>query len=472
MNNYNHNCHHCYSNQPCGCNKPIIKGCNDKTDLLCTEYNSVNLLPLNIQKGDTGELIVKKINDFLKNLIETLEIDPTLIESIGGKVPIYNGLSPAMVHEIKSIQGDPNGGVIVENIQGNQNNCSGSTDYINVRIDEVWLRNYLVENICDIITEAGCGVTPPSNNPVTTNIVKSIVNRGYVNIQSDFASHYSDADGNALASIKITGSSLTGFTFNNVQITSGQTITASQLSSGILKYTGDNVDNSYTKTVDYVAIDSTGAISNTSQIIISVGAKQFVVLNPTTVSLLRGVSNNKNATVSYSNGNGQTLSTGQVLYSAGTAGQSGYLKISVQTATVLNGSGNFNIIVESFPSVNQANQTINYTVDGSTGNVNLVYNSNPSTSDIVINLPYMGSHTFTTSEFINAYTDFDSDNLSEIKAESPVENYLYNGSPYVAGTWIPVNNVDQLTYNAANQIYGYTQSTPWFAKDSQGNIST
>jgi hypothetical protein len=474
MNKHNHNCHHCHSHEPCGCNKPHIIGCPDKVDLLCTNYTSDNLLPLNIQTGDTGEVIVKKINEFIKNLVDSLEIDPTLIESIGGKIPIYNGLSPAMVHEIKSIQGQPNGGVIVENIEGSQPNCAGDTDYINVRIDEEWLINFLNQWILTVdLCALTAGCTPqPEHNPVTTNIVKTLGNRGvYTFTSADFTSHFTDNQGHALASITITGT-VTGYTLNNTSYVAGTEISIGDIAGGALAYHGDNIDTAYTKTVTYRAKDSIGANSNNSSIIFDVAAKQFLVFTTPTVSLKREIVNSKTSSIGYSNGTGQIIPNGYVFVNQGTVGQPGYLKIMATSGVTLAGSGTIPILVDSLPTSTQANQTVPYVFDGSNGGVSLTYNSNPVTQDLVVNLPNRGTHTFTTAEFVAKYTDFDGDAMTEIKAEASVTNYLFNGTPYVAGTWIPVNNIDQLTYTGANQNDLYTQTTPWFAKDSQGNIST
>jgi hypothetical protein len=430
-------------------------------------------LPLNIQKGDTGEVIVKKINEFIKNLVDSMEIDPTLIESIGGKIPIYNGLSPAMVHEIKSIQGQPNGGVIVENIAGTQSNCAGATDYINVRIDEDWLTDFLNQwiltvDLCPLIE--GC-IPDPEHNPAVTSIIKSINNRAtYVFTETDFQSHFTDSQGHTLASITISGST-TGYMYNGSPLTAGTVIPITEIATGALSYVSDDVDTLYTKTVPYLAKDSIGASSNNSTIVINVAAKVFLVFNTPTVSLKREVSNTKTSAITYSNGSGQIIPNGHIFVNQGTVGQPGYLKISTTSQVTLMGSGSIPIQVESLPTATQADQTVPFLYDGSNGGVNLTYNSNPVTEDVIVDIPNRGSHTFTTAEFLAKYTDFDGDVMTEIMAQGNVTNYLFNGVPYTSGTWIPVNDIDLLTYTGADQNTAYQQSTPWFAKDAQGNIS-
>lgn len=214
-----------------------------------------------------------------------------------------------------------------------------------------------------------------------------------------------------------------------------------------------------------------------SNIIINVAAKDFINFSPASATLIREQNNSVPTTLNYSNGTGQTMTAGQVLYTVGTSGVPGFLEVVVVNAVTLNGSGSINLTVNSLPTSTQANQTINPTFDQSTITINLVYNSKPVTSDINISVPNRGTHDFTTAEFVASYSDFDGDALTEIMAQGTTTGYEYdlNGTnnyiPYVAGTWIPINNVTRLRFKAANQNAAYNQSNPWFAKDAQGNIS-
>jgi hypothetical protein len=214
-----------------------------------------------------------------------------------------------------------------------------------------------------------------------------------------------------------------------------------------------------------------------SNIVINVAAKEFINFAPTSAALIREQNNSVPTTLSYSNGIGQTMTTGQVLYSVGTSGTPGFLEVVVQTGVTLNGSGTVNLVVNSLPTATQANQTINFDFDQSNIAISLTYNSKPVTSDVNINLTNRGTHGFTTAEFVAAYTDFDSDAMAEIMATGNVDGYEYdiNGTntwvPYTAGTWIPVSNITRLRYVAVDQNAAYSKSNPWFAKDSQGNIS-
>jgi hypothetical protein len=329
-------------------------------------------------------------------------------------------------------------------------------------------------NLCPLI--ANCG-GPVNQNPTVTDVPFSIQNRAtYTFTLNDFVSKYTDPQSDPLSTIKLTGN-VFGYTLNGSPYTVDTEVTASQLATGALKYTGNNIDTMYNYTTPYQAKDSAGNWSNSANILATVGAKEFVVLSPVTVPLIRSVSNNKTATVQYTNGTGQVLTTGQTLHLEGTQGTPGYLRIYVQTGVTLATSGTFGIVVDSIPTATQANQSINYLVDGSTGVVNLTYNSQPQTSDVVINLENRGTHPFTTAEFVAAYFDYDGDPLAEIRANTNVTGYEFDAAgtgnwiPYVAGTWIPVNNISKLRFVAANQNALYSQVTPWQGKDSQGNIS-
>ena len=215
-----------------------------------------------------------------------------------------------------------------------------------------------------------------------------------------------------------------------------------------------------------------------ANIIINVAAKIFLNFTPITVNLIREDNNSVPVTLNYSSGTGQTMTAGQVLYSVGTVGNLGFLEVVVNSNTTLNGTGTVSLTVNSYPTATQANQTVTFQFDQSTITLNLVYNSKPVISNVNISLTNRGTHDFTTAEFLAAYTDLDSNAMSEIKAEGTTTGYEYdiNGTntyvPYVAGTWIPVNNITRLRFKAANQNAAYLQSNPWFAKDSQGNISS
>ena len=182
----------------------------------------------------------------------------------------------------------------------------------------------------------------------------------------------------------------------------------------------------------------------------TVDAKIFINFTPMSTLLIREQNNVKNVTLNYSSGTGQQMTAGQVLYIEGTAGQPGYLEVTVNSNTTLSGTGTVDLTVDSHPTATQTNQAVSFDFDESTILLNLTYNSKPVTSDVNIGIANRGTHDFTTSEFVASYTDFDGDSLSEIMATGTLTGYEYdlNGTnnylPYVSGTWIPINNVTRL----------------------------
>lgn len=214
-----------------------------------------------------------------------------------------------------------------------------------------------------------------------------------------------------------------------------------------------------------------------ANIVINIAAKVFLNFSPMSVSFIRDIDSSKPLTLNYTNGTGQTMTAGQVLYTVGTSGQPGFLRVTVNSATTLTGTGSVALTVASHPTATQTNQSVPFTFDGSNITLNVTYNSNPVTSDVTISMTNRATRPFTTAEFLAAYTDFDTDAMTEMMATGTMTGYQYdvNGTntwiAYVAGTWIPVNNIARLRYVALDQDAAYNKSNPWFAKDSQGNIS-
>ena len=295
----------------CGCSKPVLNGCPSQTDLGCTYYTGDKLDPLNIDKGTNGNSIIKIINDYIKNVLERLEVPPTRISNIGNKVGIYKDLSDQFIHEFKSLSG-------IEGIIINSTN-----DYIEISVDTEWLldniillfnnqtfKDFFVEynknvfetniwkvflesylqtmfstinfqqffanyiknlfitgqiDICSLI--ANCNGTPTDTPPIMNgDIVYNVPNRA-VNFpisQSDFQSKYYDANGDTFTSIKITGGNLTNLTKTISGVTTplavNDIISVANISN--IKFNGANQDPSYTQTVTYVAIASNGGQSN------------------------------------------------------------------------------------------------------------------------------------------------------------------------------------------------------------------
>lgn len=472
------NKHKCGCNQhehkPCGCKEPKLCGCDEKVDLLCTQYTGVPLQPLDIEPGTDGNTVIKTINDYLGNLPDS-EYEPTFIDNIGGKIEVYKGQNPGtLIHEFKTIQGSE--GVIVEDNIGTSECNKG--EFINVKIDKQWFKDYLLYllineiDLCELIS--GCTVNPPDNDdPVVQNIVFNIANRGTkVFTESDFA--YSDPEGDYLASIKAVGI-VEDYRLANNQYVSDFEVFIMNVQQGLFKFVAKDTNLAYQSVVQYRAKDSQGNWSNLANLTINVAEKLIPNFSPVTVELVRGISNQKTVTVAYTNGNNQTLSAGQTLYTVGTAGQPGYIRAYVQNSLVLQSSGSFNIVVVSIPysTVSGNPSSVNYTIDSGNGVINFTYSSAPVVIDIDLSTPFNTPIFFTPTMFTSKFTDLDND-VTQVRAMADPDallGYKLNGVDYT-GTWINIADTANLAYYPDVALTNaHTKKNRWQAKDSKGNES-
>lgn len=128
-------CDKCNNINPCACNEPTFCGCSTKLDLLCTYYSGETLEPIGITEGMDGTTVVSKINDYLKNILQNLDISPTVIESIGNGVAVYKGLSAGIIDEFKSLVGDIGIDIIPED------------DMVRFSINQDWLETIIIQTI-------------------------------------------------------------------------------------------------------------------------------------------------------------------------------------------------------------------------------------------------------------------------------------------------------------------------------------
>ena len=96
------------STTKCGCSQLPLdcsdeNGCPINLNLLCTFYDGETLPELKIYKGMTGQEVLVAINTYLLDIINNLDIKPTVLKSVGEGHVIYKGLSPQLFHEIKSL---------------------------------------------------------------------------------------------------------------------------------------------------------------------------------------------------------------------------------------------------------------------------------------------------------------------------------------------------------------------------------
>lgn len=197
-----------------------------------------------------------------------------------------------------------------------------------------------------------------------------------------------------------------------------------------------------------------------------------IILSDISLSFIRGESaTQSNVAINYANGTGQTIAMGQVIYTAGTIDTPNYLRIVSEDIYSLTGSGSFEVSVTHYPSSTQAAQTVNYTFDGTVANINLDYNSKPVASDVVIAKANREPHVFAPTDF--TYSDYDGDVMASIAIYGTVTGYTLDGIPYVAGTWVTVDELldDKLVYTPLDQDAYYEKDNTYKVQDINGYIS-
>lgn len=202
---------------------------------------------------------------------------------------------------------------------------------------------------------------------------------------------------------------------------------------------------------------------------IQVAAKEIIEFTPINLSFIREEDVSVTSSIPYTNGSGQVVADSEILYQSGTEGVVGFIRVKADGTTTLGASGNLPITIEHYPSATQTASALSFTYDDSTIIINLTYNSLPVAEDVIIQLANRGVKTFSVADF--DYSDYDSDPIAEIALFGSVDGYQFNGAAYNAGTWIPVGDLNLLTYTALDQNAAYNKDVTWKAKDVNGNIS-
>lgn len=204
---------------------------------------------------------------------------------------------------------------------------------------------------------------------------------------------------------------------------------------------------------------------------IKIKGKNFVVFGTANLSFQREISSTKDAVISFSNSSGQVLAAGQILYSIGTSGNVGYLSVKSKNNITLTGAGTLTLSVENYPTATQVNNTLSFLYDDSAININLVYNSNPVTADVIVETDNRIPYEFKAADFTGSFSDYDGDAIKEVAIFGSVQDLNYNGSPYVSGTKIPIINIQNLVYTPLDQDDMYEMDWTWEATDINGNES-
>lgn len=204
-----------------------------------------------------------------------------------------------------------------------------------------------------------------------------------------------------------------------------------------------------------------------------ISAKQSIEFSKVYTQFIRNSTTTNTISIPYTNASGQSLTFGQILYTYLTPGNNGYIQIKSNSNQILSGSGTLNVEMTHMVSSTQANQTITFNYDSSPISIDVSYNSKPVAQDIIKDLNNRSIYIFLNTDFTNAYSDFDSDSLSEVSITGDITGYELNGSAYVEGQWIPMSTVSSgnLRYVSLSQDTYYEKNNVWKAKDINGNIS-
>lgn len=206
---------------------------------------------------------------------------------------------------------------------------------------------------------------------------------------------------------------------------------------------------------------------------IKVLGKTKISFTNATLSFIREEQTTKELTISYQNGTGQSLTANQILFTQGTNNQIGFLQIKVLNNSVLNGKGTFTISVTNYPTNSEVNAAKSITIDGSVLSISFYYNSRPVTNDIEISVFNKTVKVIDATVFLNNFTDYDGDSISEIAFYGDVSNIKVDGVSYVEGTYISLSlfSSNKVTYTPNDTDNAYEVSLTYKIKDTAGNTS-
>ena len=206
---------------------------------------------------------------------------------------------------------------------------------------------------------------------------------------------------------------------------------------------------------------------------IKVLGKTKISFTNATLSFIREEQTTKELTISYQNGTGQSLTANQILFTQGTNNQIGFLQIKVLNNSVLNGNGTFTISVTNYPTSSEVNAAKSIIIDGSVLNISFYYNSRPVTNDIEISVLNRTVKVIDATVFLNNFTDYDGDSISEIAFYGDVSNIKVDGVSYVEGTYISLSlfSSNKVTYTPNDTDNAYEVSLTYKIKDTAGNTS-
>ena len=500
----------------CGCSKPVLNGCPSQTDLGCTYYTGDKLDPLNIDKGTNGNSIIKIINDYIKNVLERLEVPPTRISNIGNKVGIYKDLSDQFIHEFKSLSG-------IEGIIINSTN-----DYIEISVDTEWLldniillfnnqtfKDFFVEynknvfetsiwkvflesylqtmfstinfqqffaeyisnlmtsnkiDICNIIGSCNidCNCVDTHSPTLSSNITYTIGNRSPINLlQTDFTNIYSDELNHLPVNIKIKEGNYNNVSYNGSPITTGMLIPISN--ANMITFAGENIDTSYTQQFGFSIVNNNNEETSVRYIVLNVLQKEDTYAY--CIELGTGVNYSDSIIKDYvytgqssktikvvNNCSTSFVLNSQTLFSELTGGSNFVASIG---STTIPGNTTVDVPVYYNGSYKGSLLSLNYTItiNGTTANytINVIIpDVAPVTQDSTIELSNRENTIVSSTDLI--YSDSNGDPITNVRFigdTSRLFTDLGYTTQYISGTELPITFI--LYYKAPDQnaLYSY-----------------
>ena len=483
----------------CGCNKPVIVGCENQVDLECVYYTGDKLDPLNINSGANGNSILKIINDYIKNVLENLEVPETHIANIGNKIGVYKSLSASFIHEFKTLSGID--GIVIEN----------KGDYIEFSVDTEWLLDNIIilfENqtfkdffinynkdifntdiwkvffeqyiktmfstlgfqdffadyitnlmtsskidVCNIIQTCtiDCNCEDTHSPTLSSNITYTIGNRSSVNLlQTDFTNIYSDELNHLPVNIKIKEGNYNNVLYNGSPITTGMLIPISN--ANMITFAGEKIDTSYTQQFGFSIVNNNNEETSVRYIVLNVLQKEDTYAD--CIELGTGVNYSDSIIKDYVY-TGQSQKTIKVVNNCSTsfvlnsqtlfselAGGSNF--VASIGSTTIPGNTTVDVPVYYNGSYKGSLLSLNYTItiNGTTANYNLnviIPDVAPVTQDSTIKLSNRENKIISSTDLI--YSDSNGDPITNVRFFGDVSK-LYTDSgfttQYVANTELPI----------------------------------
>ena len=483
----------------CGCSKPVLNGCLEQVDLECTYYTGDKLDPLNIDKGTNGNSIIKIINDYIKNVLERLEVPPTRISNIGNKVGIYKDLSDQFIHEFKSLSG-------IEGIIINSTN-----DYIEISVDTDWLldniknifetniwkvflesylqtmfstinfqeffaeyiTNLMTSNkidICNIIKSCtiDCNCEDTHSPTISSNIVYTVNNRSTINLsQADFTGIYSDDLNHLPVNIKIKEGNYNNVLYNGSPITTDMLIPISNVN--MVTFTGENIDTSYTQQFGFSIVNNNNEETQVRYVVLNVSQKADTYADCIKLGTEVNYSDSIIKDYVYTGQSSKTIKVvnncstsfvlnAQTIFSEAAEGSNFVASIG---STTIPGNTTVDVPVYYNGSYKGSLLSLNYTItiNGTTANYNLnviIPDVAPVTQDSTIELSNRENTIVSSADLI--YSDSNGDQITNVRFIGDTSKLFTDSGytiQYISGTELPITFM--LYYKAPDQdpLYSY-----------------